>query len=134
MHKLHLDRAEETEAHVLEPLRLSPRGDALLYAWFAQSGFAKDYLCCYEEAVAWQMRSIDANPNYPTSHFHLAIALAHLGRLEEARAAARAGLALAPHFTIASYLAANKFSDSPAHLAWRERQADGLRKAGLPEE
>ena len=133
MHKLHLDRAEETEAHVLEPLRLSPRGDALLYAWFAQAGFAKDYLCCYEEAVAWQMRSIDANPNYPTSHFHLAIALAHLGRLEEARAAARAGLALAPHFTIASYLAANKFSDSPAHLAWRERQADGLRKAGLPE-
>ena len=54
--------------------------------------------------------------------------------LEEARAAARAGLALAPHFTIASYLAANKFSESPTHLAWRERQADGLRKAGLPEE
>jgi TolB-like protein len=133
MHKLHLDRAEETEAHVLEALRLSPR-DALLNGWFAQAGFAKDFLCCYEEAVAWQRRSIDANPNYPTSHFHLAIALAHLGRLEEARAAAQVGLALAPHFTIASYLAANKFSDSPAHLAWRERQADGLRKAGLPEE
>jgi TolB-like protein/class 3 adenylate cyclase/Flp pilus assembly protein TadD len=133
MHKLHLDRAEETEAHVLEAIRLSPR-DALLYGSLAMAGFAKDYLGRYEEAVAWQRRSIDANPNYPTSHFHLAIALAHLGRLEEARAAARAGLALAPHFTIASYLAANKFSDSPAHLAWRERQADGLRRAGLPEE
>ena len=56
-----------------------------------------------------------------------------LGRLEEAWAAARAGFALAPNFTIATYLAANKFSDSPAHFAWRERQADGLRKAGLPE-
>jgi hypothetical protein len=67
------------------------------------------------------------------SHFHLATALARLGRLEETRAAAQAGLAVAPHFTIASYLAANKFSDSPAHLAWRERQADGLRKARLPE-
>ena len=133
MHKLHLDRAEETEAHVLEALRLSPR-DAHLFGMLAVAGFAKDYLGRYEEAVAWQRRSIDANPNFPTSHFHLAIALAHLGRLEEARAAARAGLALAPHFTIASYLAANKFSDSPAHLAWRERQADGLRKAGLPEE
>ena len=133
MHKLHLDRAEETEAHVLEALRLSPR-DALLYGMLAMVGFAKDYLGRYEEAVAWQRRSIDANPNYPNSHFHLAIALAHLGRLEEARAAARVGLALAPHFTIASYLAANKFSDSPAHLGWRERQADGLRKAGLPEE
>jgi TolB-like protein/Tfp pilus assembly protein PilF len=133
LHKLHLDRGEEAEAHVLEAIRLSPR-DARLNDWLAIAGFAKDYLGRYEEAVAWQQRSLDANPNFPTSHFHLAIALAHLGRLEEARAAARAGLALAPHFTIASYLAANKFSDSPAHLAWRERQADGLRKSGLPEE
>jgi Flp pilus assembly protein TadD len=129
LHKLHLDRAEETEAHVLEALRLSPR-DALLYGWLAIAHFAKDYLGRYEEVVTWQRRSIDANPNNPTSHFHLAIALAHLGRLEEARAAARAGLALAPHFTIASYLAANKFTDSPAYLAWRERQADGRCKAG----
>jgi TolB-like protein/Tfp pilus assembly protein PilF len=133
MHKLHLDRGEETEAHVLEAIRLSPR-DAALNGWFAVAGFAKDYLGRYEEAVAWQRRSLDGNPNSPTAHFHLAIALAHLGRMEEARAAARAGFALAPHFTIASYLAANKFSDSPAHLSWRERQADGLRKAGLPEE
>ena len=118
---------------MLEAIRLSPR-DARLNDWLAIAGFAKDYLGRYEEAVAWQRRSLDANPNFPTSHFHLAIALAHLGRLEEARAAARAGLALAPQFTIASYLAANKFSDSPDHLAWRERQADGLRKAGLPEE
>jgi tetratricopeptide (TPR) repeat protein len=132
LHKRHLDRAEETEAHVLEALRLSPRG-AHLFSMLAVAGFAKDYLGRYEEAVAWRRRSIDANPNFPTSHFHLAIALAHLGRLEEARAAARAGLALASHFTIASYLAANKFSDGPAHLAWRQRQADGLRKAGLPE-
>jgi hypothetical protein len=66
-------------------------------------------------------------------HFHLAMALAHLGRLEEARDAARAGLALDPHLTIASYRAANIFSNSPAHLAWRERQFEGLRKAGVPE-
>jgi len=87
----------------------------------------------YEEAVDWQRRSIESNGNNPTSHFHLAIALAHLGRLEEARAAARVGLALDPHFTIASYLVASKFSDTPAHLAWRVRQADGMRNAGLPE-
>ncbi len=132
MHKLHLDRGEETEAHVLEALRLSPR-DVTVFMWLAVAGFAKDYLGRYEEAVAWQRRSIEANAKYPTSHFHLAVALAHLGRLEEARAAARVGLALDPHFTIASFLVANKFSDSPAHLAWRERQADGLRKAGIPE-
>lgn len=132
LQKLHLDRAEETEAHVREALRLSPR-DLSVFVWLAIAGYAKDYLGRYEEAVAWQRRSIEANGNYPTSHFHLAIALAHLGRLEEARAPARVGLALDPHFTIANYLLANRFSDSPAHLAWRERQADGLRKAGLPE-
>ena len=133
LHKLHLDRADETEAHVLDALRLSPR-DSHAFAWFATAGFAKDFLGRYEEAIAWQRRSIEANGNFPTSHFHLAIALAHLGRLEEARAAARAGLALNPQLTIASYRAGNMFSDSPAHLAWRERQFEGLRKAGVPEE
>ena len=132
MHKLHLDRAEETEAHVLEALRISPR-DANVSAWFAVAGFAKDWLCRYDEAIAWQRRSIESNGNYPTAHFHLAMALAHLGRLEEARAAARAGLALNPHLTIASYREANIFSNSPAHLAWRERQFEGLRRAGVPE-
>jgi hypothetical protein len=72
--------------------------------------------------------------NLSNSHFHLAVVLSHLGRVEEARQAARIGLSLEPHFTIASYLVANTFSDSPAHLAWRERQAEGIRKAGLPEE
>jgi TolB-like protein/Tfp pilus assembly protein PilF len=132
LHKLHLDRGEETEAHVQEALRLSPR-DANVSMFFAIAGFAKDWLGRYEEAVAWQRRSIEANGNEPTAHFHLGIALAHLGRSEEALAAARAGLALAPHFTIASHRAGNIFSDSPAHLAWRERQYEGLRKAGVPE-
>ena len=54
-------------------LRLSPR-DALLYGWLAIARFAKDYLGRYQEVVTWQRRSIDANPNNPTSHFHLAIA------------------------------------------------------------
>jgi TolB-like protein/class 3 adenylate cyclase len=132
MHKLHLDRAEETEAHVREALRLSPR-DALEYAWIAVAGFASDFLQRYDEAVAWQRRSIEANGNYAIAHFHLASALAKLGRLEEARAAAQAGLAVDPKFTIGWFLTV-KFSDTPAHLAWRERLADGMRKAGLPEQ
>jgi hypothetical protein len=67
-----------------------------------------------------------------TAHFHLASALAHLGRLEEAGAAAQAGLAVDPRFTVGQFRTF-KYSDSPAHLAWRERLADGMRKAGLPE-
>jgi tetratricopeptide (TPR) repeat protein len=131
LHKLHLDRGEDTEAHVQEALRLSPR-DVWVFTWLAIAGYAKDFLERYDEAVAWQRRSIQANGNYPISHFHLAAALSHLGRLEEARAAAKAGLALDPRFTLAGFRAV-KYNDSPAHLAWRERLVDGMRKAGLPE-
>ena len=55
-----------------------------------------------------------------------------MGRLEEARAAATAGLALDPAFTIARFQAF-PFGDNPTYLAGRERIVDGMRKAGLPE-
>jgi TolB-like protein/Tfp pilus assembly protein PilF len=132
MHKLHLDRGEETEAHVLEAIRLSPR-DPLVFGWLGINGFAKDSIGRCDEAVAWLRRSIQANGSYETAYFNLAPALWHLGRVEEARDAARRGLDLNPHFTVSGFLTANTFSDSPAHRAWRERQAVGLRKAGVPE-
>jgi tetratricopeptide (TPR) repeat protein len=52
------------------------------------------------EAVDWLRRSIEANRNLPLTHFELAAALGLLGKLDEARAAAKAGLALDPHFAI----------------------------------
>jgi hypothetical protein len=66
-------------------------------------------------------------------HFYLAAALAHLGRMEEAREAAHAGLELNPGFTIAWHRAARP-SDHPVFLASRERVHEGMRKAGLPEQ
>ena len=92
-------RAEETESHVFEALRLSPR-DINANRWMAAAGIAKLYLGRDEEAAVWLLRSIDANRNFPNAHFFLAAAQAHLGRMSEARAAAKAGLALNPIFTI----------------------------------
>jgi hypothetical protein len=66
-------------------------------------------------------------------HFHLGSALAHLGRMDEARAAAAAGLALDPTFNLASFRAA-ELSDDPYYFAWRERLIEGMRMAGVPEE
>jgi len=97
------------------------------------AGVAKFLLGKEEEAIAWLRRSIEANRNYPTSHFYLAAALARLGRLDEARSEAQAGLAINPTFTIARYRP-GAVSDHPAYLAGRERVIDGLRKAGVPEE
>ena len=79
-------------------------------------GFAKLQLGADAEAVAWLRRSIEANRNHPLAHFQLAAALALLGSLDEARAAAQAGLALDPSFTIRRFRA-NAPSDNPTYLA-----------------
>jgi TolB-like protein/class 3 adenylate cyclase/Tfp pilus assembly protein PilF len=130
--KISLGQAEDTEAHVQEALRLSPR-DTVAHHWYMYAGEAKLYLGKDEEAVAWLRRSIEANRNYPISHFLLAAALAHLGRLAEAKSEARAGLAINPPFSISRFRASEP-SDSPTAVAGRERIIDGLRKAGVPEE
>jgi tetratricopeptide (TPR) repeat protein len=86
----------------------------------------------YDDGVARYRRSIELNRNFPIAHFQLAAALAHLGRLEEARSAVQAGLALHPAFTLRRYRT-NPYSDNPTYLAQRERIYEGMRKAGVPE-
>jgi tetratricopeptide (TPR) repeat protein len=84
LHALHLGRGEETEGHIREALRLSPF-DVHAFAWFAIVGYAKNSLGRYEEAIAWLRQSVSRNSKYAMAHFHLGSALAHLGRMEEAR-------------------------------------------------
>jgi hypothetical protein len=52
--------------------------------------------------------------------------------MNEAQAAAQAGLALNPPFTITRWRAVPP-SDNPIYLAQRGRFIEGLRKAGVPE-
>ena len=125
-------RNEETEGHVLEALRISPR-DIRASGWMLFVGTAKFGAGREEEAVAWLNRSIELGRNWPLPHLWLAAAFARLGRLEEAREAARAGLELNPGFTIAR-LRSSAFSDNPIYLAGRERVYEGMRLAGVPEE
>jgi tetratricopeptide (TPR) repeat protein len=127
-----IGRAEETEAHVLEALRLSPR-DVHAYLWFFNVGFAKACLGRCEEALPWLRKSIDANRNNAWAYFHMAACLARLGRLDEARHEVEAGLAVNPKCTI-KRLRATVESDNATYLAQRERVAECMRKAGLPEE
>ena len=62
----------------------------------------------------------------------LAAALALLGSLDEARAAAQAGLALDPGFTLRR-LGSLGARNNPTFLASGMRIAGGMRMAGLPE-
>ncbi|MEH2560506.1 tetratricopeptide (TPR) repeat protein [Bradyrhizobium sp. AZCC 2289] len=125
--KYFMGRGAETEAHVNEALRLSPR-DLRAFRWLLYVGFAKIQLGADAEAVDWLRRSIEANRNLPLAHFALAAALGLLGALDEARAAAKAGLALDPHFTIRRFRVSAP-SDSPT----AQRLYEGMRLAGVPE-
>ena len=94
-------------------------------------GLAKCALGADAEAVAWLRRSIEANRNYALAHFYLAAALALLGRLDEARAAAR-GTCARSHLHHPP-LPRGAPSDNPTYLAGRERIYEGMRMAGVPE-
>jgi TolB-like protein/class 3 adenylate cyclase len=129
--KLFVGRATETEAHIQEALRLSPRDEGV-HRWMSYVGLAKLHLEADAEAVEWLRRCLKANPNYPIAHFELAAALALLGRLDEARAAAKAGLTLDPTFTIRR-LRAIPYSGNPKFRASSKRILQGMRMAGIPE-
>jgi tetratricopeptide (TPR) repeat protein len=129
--KLYLGRGGETEAHIEQALRLSPL-DTVVYVWTLFVGIAKFWQGADADALVWLRRSLEANRNYPTGHFYLAAVLAHVGELDEARAAAQAGLALNPSFTIRRYRTYTP-SNHPVYLAGRERLIEGMRLAGVPE-
>jgi TolB-like protein/class 3 adenylate cyclase len=124
-------RAEETEVHIHEALRLSPR-DANAAFWLGFAGLGKLALGADEEAVERLRRAIEINRNSPIIHCFLAATLAQLGRLDDARTAAQAGLALDPSFTIGRFRKSAS-SDNSTYLRQRERIYDGMRKAGVPE-
>jgi tetratricopeptide (TPR) repeat protein len=130
--KMYIGRAEDTEAHIKEAFRLSPR-DTFIYVWLTIAGIAKLILGKDEEAVGLFRRAVEANRNYPWTHLYLASALAHLGRDNDAQAATQAGLALSPSLTM-SRIRAVVTSDNATYLSQRERAYDGMRKAGVPEE
>ncbi|WP_394566247.1 hypothetical protein [Bradyrhizobium sp. 31Argb] len=100
---------------------------------FAIIGASKLQISADSEALGWFCRSIEANRTYPLVHFLLGAALALLGSLDHARAAAKAGLRLVPSFTIRIYRD-GAYTDNPTYLAQRERIYEGMRLAGVPEE
>ena len=125
-----MGRAAETEGHIIEAFRLSPRDMGACH-WMLFAGTAKLHLGADADAVSWLRRSIETNRNLPLAHFALAATLGLLGALDEARGAARAGLALNPGFTLRRLRAA-KSSDNPTFLAGQERMREGMRLAGVP--
>jgi TolB-like protein/Flp pilus assembly protein TadD len=130
--KFYMGRARETEGHILEAFRLSPR-DSEAFRWMRFAGVAMLQIGDDAAAATWLRRSIETNRNHSLSYFSLAAALSLLGVRDEARAAATAGLELYPNFTICRYRSVARSSDHPNYLAGVERTCEGMRMAGVPE-
>jgi adenylate cyclase len=106
-------------------IRLSPR-DRMLWSTFIGKALAEARSGRYGDAVGTADRARIQNPAFSTTFRCLASCFANLGRMDEARTAARQLLALEPKFSISDWF-------KRSGTGWSEEMVDGLRKAGLPE-
>ena len=111
-------------------LRLSPLGP-LGFLTTAGIAFADLVAGQYAAAIEWADRSAREFPRGRAAIRYKLIALAHLGRIEEAQAALERELEMQPGLTIAAVKATYAAALAPELLAVF---VDGYRKAGLPEE
>jgi tetratricopeptide (TPR) repeat protein len=107
------DAAPSGEGYLQQALNLSPR-DPLAFNWMFIGGSAKLHLGAYEEAAKWLRQSLAANPNFAPGHLLLAAALSQLGRIEEARAEIKTGLAFDPKLTISLVRNRESPNDDPS--------------------
>jgi adenylate cyclase len=110
-------------------MRLSPL-DPLGFLFTAGIAIAHLIAGRYEEAIEWTDRSSHEFPRYAPTTRYKVIALAHLGRIEEAREWLRRELELNPELTITGVKAAYAAAFPPERV---NLFVEGYRKAGLPE-
>lgn len=108
-------------------MRLSPF-DPWAFAAFDAQAMSHLLRGRYDEACRAAYKSVQANPAHSITHVQLAAALARLGRLDEARAAAARVLELHPTFRYS-----RQFKAVNCAPALAQALGDALRAAGLPE-
>ncbi len=108
-------------------MRLSPF-DPWAFAAFDAQAMSHLLRGRYEDGCRAAYRSVQANPAHSITYVQLAAALAKLGRLEEARAAAARVLELQPSFRYGRQFAGVNCAPELASTL-----GDALRDAGLPE-
>jgi TolB-like protein/Tfp pilus assembly protein PilF len=121
-------RSDQGIANLETAMRLSPK-DPLMWVFLFQMAFACFSAERYEEAIDWTEQSLQRRPDWAGSYRVLAASHAHLGQLEEARAALDESLRRQPDFSSSTW----QMSISSADPDVRDRYVDGLRRAGLRE-
>jgi adenylate cyclase len=125
----YLGRGEEAVRYVEQGLKLSPldQGRFYHYSFLAIAHYANG---TYEESLKWARLSLSENPLYTSVRRSVIVALAALGRTEEARAEAAHLLELEPDFRLSTY---ERVRLPYQHAALRKGCMAHLRQAGLPE-
>jgi tetratricopeptide (TPR) repeat protein len=129
-----LGRTEDGIAGIETALRLSPH-DGGVPLW--QSYLCRGYslLGRWEQAIERCEKAIAAStPAKPWVLVQLAGAYAWAGHDKEAKEAVTRLHDLDPNFTVQTYLTNANFYDEPTYKAQAARLAEGMSKAGLPEE
>jgi adenylate cyclase len=131
-----MGRPEKAIELVDRAIRLSPR-DPALYLFYTGKGIAYAMLKEDAQAIDWYRRVVAVAPEFPNAQRLLAAELALTGQEAEAREMLQRYLSnkATRIRTVAQFKAYVKtLSDNPAFLAATDRVAEGLRRAGMPEE
>lgn len=107
-------------------IKLSPNAPDIFWS-LSGEGIVQLFRGNFEGAIEWCLRSLATFNDWPMTYWALIAAYAHLDRMNEARAAMRKLLTLAPQTTVATM--EGPVTRDPARWAI---QMSGLRKAGLP--
>jgi len=109
-------------------LRLSPL-DPYIHIFQGYLGLAHYVNGSHEEAVYWSRRSLAKSPRFVAVLRQIIVSLSALGRLEEARVAAKQLVSLVPGFRVRTFMASYPIKDAQRAAAY----AAQLLAAGLPE-
>jgi TolB-like protein/Flp pilus assembly protein TadD len=120
-------RPEESIAASEIALRSNPRDPS---NFFRYTSLASAYfmLAQYDAAIEWARKSVEQKRDWFRGHHWLIASLAHSGRLEEARAAAKVYVEAFPNGSIRD---ADRYPLNAA--AHKDNLISGLKMAGLPE-
>ena len=119
-------RAEDALPVLKEVLRLEPKP---MNSRIRSLSVALRDTGKYDEAIEWLKKTIQTEPDSIISYLILTSTYAYAGREEEARAAAKEILRINPKFSVETYMRTSPQRDA----ASRERFAQALKKAGLPD-
>ena len=113
--------------HFERAMRISPL-DPGMGAFIVGAGLAHLISGRYDEALAAAQRAVQESPNFASGHRLMLVALGRLGRIEEAKLAARRMLELTPGITVSRSNSVSPFKDPE----FRKRSAEIYLAAGVP--